>query len=293
MSPDHASEHPRDILHSHGLRARRSAGQNFLLSPKVAARIVQEARVGPQDVVLEIGTGLGQLTVPLAQAAHAVVSVEIDRGFCEIARERLEALSNVVLLCADFLASKHCINPAVSEAVLPLTQGHPLKVVSNLPFQISSPALINLLEWEVAAEMDVMLQKEVVERLTAHPGAAAYGPLTVFTAYWAQVEEVFSLPPTAFWPQPAVSSAFVRLTPRAPCPRAENYQVFSEAVRKLFQSRRKTLRRALEQGWGRPSAQLVMSALPLDRTVRPDRLAVEDFVRIGDVLAAERERTDT
>ena len=284
MSP--SPVHPRDLLRDRGLFARRSLGQNFLLSDKVAARIVEEARVGPGDVVLEIGTGLGNLTGRLAAKARAVITVEIDRGLCEIAAERLAGCPNVKLLCADFLESKHRINPAVTEAVRSAGGGRPVKVVSNLPYQISSPAIVNMLEWETpVAEMDVMLQREVVERLMASAGTAQYGPLTVFVTCLAEVERLFSLPPNAFWPRPAVWSDFVRIVPRPPRLRAHDYRTFSEVVNKLFQSRRKTLARALEQGWGRESARKVLDTLGLDRAQRPERLSLEDFIRIADVLS--------
>jgi 16S rRNA (adenine1518-N6/adenine1519-N6)-dimethyltransferase len=278
--------HPRDVLRAHGLAANQKLGQNFLLSADVADRIVREARVGPQDAVLEIGTGLGQLTERLARAAAAVVTVEIDRGLCEIAKSRLAPYPNVILLHADFLESKHRINPLVTDAVRSAGGGRVSKVVSNLPYQICSPAVINLLEWELpVAEMDVMLQAEVVERLAAGPGTSEYGPLTVFVAYRAAVEVLFPLPPSAFWPQPAVSSQFVRIVPHAPQTEARSYDMFSQAVNKLFQSRRKTLSRALKIGWGDDVAGKVIRDVSLEPTRRPDTLTVAEFVSIADALA--------
>ncbi len=280
-------EHPREILRGSGLSASRRLGQHFLVSPNVMARILEAARIAPDEVILEIGTGLGRLTRRLAQRAACVVSVEIDRGFCEIAGDRLAGCDNVTLLCGDFLASKHEINPAVTAAVRGARAGRPVKVVSNLPYQISSPAIINLLEWEVPVEqIVVMLQAEVVERLTAAPDTRQYGPLTVFAAYRAEAEELFSVPPSAFWPRPAVRSSLVRLVPRAVNPRAQSYRTFAEAVNRLFQNRRKTLARALRIGWGRARAEAVLERLELEASVRPDKLALRDFVQVADALTA-------
>ena len=279
------AEHPRDALRRCGVTANRRLGQNFLVSPGVASRIVEEAQVCREDVVLEVGTGLGILTEHLAAQAAAVISVEIDRRLCEVARERLGSMTNLRLLCADFLEGKHSINPLVTAAVREAAAGRRLKVVSNLPYQIATPAVLNLLGWEVpVCEMDVMLQVEVVERFRAQPGSSEYGPSSVVVAYWAGVEEVFRMPASAFWPQPGVSSCFVRLRPRPPDPEARSYRAFIEVVSKLFQSRRKTLGRAMELAWGRDVAQRLLGEAQLDRSLRPGNLTPAQFVRLADVL---------
>ncbi|MDP6107142.1 MAG: 16S rRNA (adenine(1518)-N(6)/adenine(1519)-N(6))-dimethyltransferase RsmA [Candidatus Brocadiia bacterium] len=320
MSAPQNSEHPKPILQRLGIRPRRRLGQNFLISDQLLDRIVEAACVGPEDVVLEIGTGLGRLTMRLACRARAVVSVEIDPGLYAAARDRLACVENATLVNADFLARKHLINPEVGRALRQTATDGPFKVVANLPYQISSPGIINLLEWEPQpTEMDVMLQAEVADRLTASPGTPQYGPLTVFAAYWADVERLMKVPPSAFWPQPQVASAFVRITPRSPGPEATilpegdcaarglsaqerllhlpkggsaaRYVVFSRVANKLLQNRRKGLGRALEMGWGRDLAGAVLSRLGLERAVRPDQLAPGDFLRIADdIYDAEARR---
>ena len=287
MGMNRSLDHPRDILRAAGVRPRHALGQNFLVSPQNLDRIVEAARIESDDVVLEIGTGLGTLTARLSARAHAVVSVEIDERLYRTACSRLAESRNVKLICADFLASKHRINPEVEAAVLGCRGERRVKVVANLPYQISSPAVVNLLEWKVPlAEIDVMLQLEVSERITACPGEAAYGPLTVFCTYHAEAERLFTLPPSAFWPRPAVSSSFLRITPCLPKHHAEDYQVFSEVVNRLLQSRRKTLARAFEVAWGRAEARLVLEKLRLDPALRPGELAVADFVRIANVFTS-------
>jgi len=294
MGADGLSEHPRSILSRRGLAPRRGLGQNFLVSHKIMERVVQAARVRPGEAVLEIGAGLGRLTAQLAARAGAVVAVEIDTGLCQVARERLQGTGNVALLCCDFLQRKHRINAEVTGAVLraleelagPRGGERATRVVANLPYGISAPAIVNLLEWEVPVrEIDVMLQAEVAARLVAHTGTPEYGPLTVLARYWSRIERLFRAPPSAFWPQPAVSSSFVRLTPRAPQPGARSYALFSEVVRGLFQHRRKTLDRALALGWGRPRAEALTEKVGLDPGLRPGRLRVTDFVALSDALA--------
>lgn len=285
MADRHTSEHPKDILSAWGLSARRRLGQNFLISPELLDRIVELSEVGPGDVALEIGTGLGRLTARLSARAAFVVSVEIDDRLCEVARDRLAGVENVDLINADFLAGKHVIAPAVAHAVARAAEGRPLKVVANLPYKISSPAIINLLEWAPQpAALCVMLQAEVVERLRARPGTRQYGPLTVFAAYWADVEKLLKAPPSAFWPQPRVSSALVRLTARPPAPAAHSYELFGRVVMGLLQNRRKSLGRALDMNWGRRRAEAVIAELGLDGSRRPDSLTPGEFIAIANAL---------
>jgi len=280
-------DHPKALLAQWGLAARHSLGQNFLVNAAAMARIVELARVGPGEVVLEIGTGLGNLTERLAARAAHVVSVEVDVALCAVARSRLSHLANLTLVEQDFLAGKHAINPEVERVVDEACAGRPLKVVANLPYQISSPAIVNLLERRPQPiELDVMLQEEVVQRLVAAPGTREYGPLTVFTAYWAAVERLLRVSPSDFWPQPQVWSAFVRITPRPPEPPARSYERFCEVVNGLLQSRRKSMGRALQMKWGRQVADAVIESLGMDRLRRPDALAPEEFVRIADAIEA-------
>ena len=285
-------EHPRDILCRRGLYARRRLGQNFLVSHRIMERMVELARVEPEDAVLEVGSGLGRLTACLASRAHVVVGVEIDCGLYEVARQRLAGFDNVSLLCCDFLCGKHKINAAVTETVLKARgeprqgNGRSVKVVSNMPYGISSPAIINLLEWEVPVqEMAVMLQAEVADRLLAPPGTSEYGPLAVLAGYFSDVERLFAVPASAFWPRPAVSSSFVRFTPRPPPHRARDYGLFSEVARKLFQNRRKTLARALSLGWGKEKATAALEKARLEPICRPDSLRIGDLLTLADALA--------
>ena len=288
-----SEDHPRVILQAHGLSPHRRFGQNFLVSTELMDRIVEASGVGSDTIVLEIGTGIGRLTQRLCEAAGAVVGVEIDRGLWELCSSRLNQCKNLQLIHGDFLDSKHVINPRVTEAVREQRGERAVQVVSNLPYQISSPALINLLEWEISvAQVDVMLQAEVVDRLLAGPGSSDYGPLTVFASYHGRVEEVMSLPPSAFWPRPQVSSKFIRIRPEKRH-RAADYSLFRQAVNCLFQSRRKTIYKGLSLGWDKETARAVLERLGWEGRRRPAKLAMEDFVTLStalrEVVAADRE----
>ncbi|MGD2174697.1 MAG: 16S rRNA (adenine(1518)-N(6)/adenine(1519)-N(6))-dimethyltransferase RsmA [Candidatus Brocadiaceae bacterium] len=276
--------HPRETLTERGLWASASRGQNFLVPSDALDRIVEEAQVRADETVLEIGTGLGRLTVRLALHARSVVSVELDGGLYEVARTRLGDRRNIALLNCDFLESKHRINPDVTESCRRALEGveRPLKVVSNLPYSISSPALANLLEWELEpAHLYVTLQEEVGDRITAAPGSEDYGPLTVYVNYWARCEVLFPLGRGLFWPMPAVSSLFLHVRRRPERERTERYPLFAATVRKLFTSRRKTVGRALRLAWDRETAEKILSAVGVDPELRVESLRTGDFEAIA------------
>jgi len=279
--------HPRDVLNKHHLRATSGRGQNFLLSTSKMDSIVDLADVQSSETVLEVGAGLGRLTQRLAERTRRVVAVEVDSGLFQIAQRRLQHLDNLELLHCDFLESKHRVNPEVTDAVRRARDktGGKVKVVSNLPYSIASPTMVCLLEWEVpVGSLFVLLQSDVAERLVAKPGCGDYSPLTVTVRYHAAVEKAFDLPPHAFWPQPKVSSTFVKILPRSPAQAAEDYETFRAAVRTLFQSRRKTLRKALKIWLGKKEARPVLDRTRLDPSMRVEGLAVSDFVAIANAL---------
>ena len=278
--------HPRRVLEAHGLRARRALGQNFLVAAADFDRIVEVAGVRADEAVLEIGPGLGALTARLAARATRVVAVELDRGLHAVAAETLRAFGNVDLLAGDFLAGKHAINPDVTRAARAACAptGRPLKVVSNLPYSISSPAIVCLLEWEVpVGEMYLMLQEEVARRVTASPGGRDYGPLTVTVSYWAGAEVLFTLGRGAFWPAPQVRSALVRIA-RRPAVDAGDYAAFSALTARLFGQRRKTLGHTLRGGWGAERARAALESLGVAETARVETLSVDQLRALAQAL---------
>jgi 16S rRNA (adenine1518-N6/adenine1519-N6)-dimethyltransferase len=249
---------------------RKRFGQNFLSAPGIVAKIV--AAIAPQtsDLVVEIGPGLGALTQPLlAKLGHLHV-VEIDRDL--IARLK-EEYSAAPLTIHEGDALKFDFG----------SLGTRLRIVGNLPYNISTPLLFHLAEYaERICDMHFMLQKEVVDRMVAHPGGAEFGRLSVMLQYRFDIERLFVVPPGAFVPAPKVDSAIVRMVPKAAeALTVRDDQVFSSVVTAAFGQRRKMLRNTLRE----LIAETDLLALDIRPTARAEELAVADFVRIANHLA--------
>jgi len=232
---------PHDItrlLERHGLAPRRAFGQNFVVDPNTVRRIATLSGVGPGDHVLEIGAGLGSLTLALAETGATVVAVEIDNGMVVALREVVGHLPNVEVLHADAAALDW--NSLAQRSL----HWH---VVANLPYNIATPLVADLLDTSPAVEhLLVMVQREVADRFVAGVGADAYGAVSVKIAYWATARIVGDVPPSVFIPRPKVTSALVDIR-RRPEPAIADIdpQALFTLVRKGFAQRRKMLRRAL------------------------------------------------
>ncbi|PIU13497.1 MAG: ribosomal RNA small subunit methyltransferase A [Hadesarchaea archaeon CG08_land_8_20_14_0_20_51_8] len=216
-------------LRRYGIRPSKRAGQHHVVDPIVLEKMVDHAHLSREDVVLEIGAGIGNLTRLLAQRAGKIISIERDRRFVKILREQLRGLSNVQIVHGDALRIE-----------LPKFD----KVVANLPYGISSDITFRLLEQKFELAV-LMYQQEFAERMVAKPGSDDYSRLTVNTYYRARVELLGEVPPEAFVPQPKVTSAIVKLRPREPPFKVKDEQVFLNVVRALFQHRRQRVRNAL------------------------------------------------
>lgn len=217
------------MLRGHGVKLSKRVGQNQVIDPAVLGQMVEYAEISSDDVVLEIGAGVGNLTLLLAQRAGKVVAVEMDRKLVKIVEERLSEHPNVELLCGDALRVEF---PRFD------------KVVANLPYGISSDITFRLLEHKFKLAV-LMFQKEFADRLVAEPGSSDYSRLTVNARYRASIELFDEVPPEAFFPQPKVTSAIVKLRPREPLFRVADEKLFFSVVRALFQHRRQRVRNAL------------------------------------------------
>lgn len=255
-------------------RARKRFGQNFLRDPGIIARIVRAIGPRADDRLVEIGPGQGALTEPLLAATGRLEVIELDRDLIPGLRVQFFNYPDFVIhegdaLRFDFAALKG--------------EGPALRVVGNLPYNISTPLIVHLLSVRQAiADMHFMLQKEVVERLAAVPGGADWGRLAVMAQYHCRVESLFVVPPEAFVPRPKVDSAIVRLTPHDVLPHvAHDETLLFDVVREAFGQRRKTLRNNLK---GRIDAE-TLAALDIDPGRRPQTLDVAEFVRIANHLA--------
>jgi 16S rRNA (adenine1518-N6/adenine1519-N6)-dimethyltransferase len=259
------------------LRPLRSLGQHFLVDRGIVRRIVEAARVGPDDTVLEIGPGRGILTEELLETGARVVAVEMDRGLHAALKERLGGEARLTLHHADALRFDPGNLPA------------PYKVVANLPYQVTTPLLFRLLEACPAPALAVvMIQREVADRILATPGTKEYGVLTVGVKVRASAEACFPVPPGAFRPPPKVRSMVVRITPLALplLPEAE-MAGFMAVVRAALGRRRKTLKNALA-ALGRPGPEIVaaLAAAGIDPGVRGETLDPDAFLRLYRALGA-------
>ncbi|MCW8194460.1 16S rRNA (adenine(1518)-N(6)/adenine(1519)-N(6))-dimethyltransferase RsmA [Proteobacteria bacterium 005FR1] len=258
-------------------KARKRFGQNFLSDPGVIDRILRSINPAPDDQMVEIGPGQGALTLPLLARNPNLTVVELDR----------DLVARLELLKQDYRGLRIHQGDALDFDFSRLSeQPESLRIVGNLPYNISTPLIFHLLDYhELIRDMHFMLQKEVVERMAASPGTKSYGRLSVMVQYFCRVDELFGVPPECFHPRPKVDSAIVRLTPHRTLPwPAKNFGCFKKLVNICFQQRRKTLRNSL---------RLLMStatieALNMDVTIRPDHLAVKDFVDLANVLASEQ-----
>ena len=258
----------------HGHRPRKRFGQNFLADAHYAKRIVDAVDPKRGDNVVEIGPGLAALTGALIERSGHLSAIEIDRDLAGRLRARFDT-GELALHEADALAFDFA------------TLGRELRVVGNLPYNISSPLLFHLATFEERLrDVHVMLQREVVARMTAVPGTPDYGRLTVMLQARFAIARLFTVPPGAFRPPPKVESAVARLVPlRAARPRISDEALFARIVAAAFGQRRKTLRNAL--------AAIVpedaLRAAGIDPAVRGETLAVEDFVRLTNGIASSRE----
>lgn len=234
-----------------GVRLRKHWGQNFLIDQNILQFIIRSAELSRNDIILEIGSGTGSLTKLIAEKAGHVFAVEMDRKLFEILGETLKDCNNVTSLNKDILKSKHHIHPEIVECVsnyvntAPTTGGDLcIKVISNLPYYISTPVIIDLLQEVLPIKMMILtLQRDITNRMVAHPGTKNYGQLSIMTKLFADVKVLKKLPPDVFWPAPLVESAIVKMKVNRNkySGRIRNYQGFQDVIKTIYTSRRKTL----------------------------------------------------
>lgn len=269
------------VLRAFGLRLRPARGQHLLVSRRLLDRIVAAAALGPDDVVLEVGGGIGTLTTALARTGARVITVEVDPRLVPVLRAVCAREPRVHIVHGDAMA--------LPWTGLPWT---PTAVVANLPYSIASPLLVRLLETGTGRRLVVMVQEEVADRLLAAPGRPAYGLLTVLVQAYARATLVVRVPRTAFYPAPQVRSAVVRLDVRPQAVRPPDRLAAVVAVaRAAFAQRRKMLRTALRHVGGRRLAAADVAAwcarAGIDSRRRGETLSVEEFARLADALDRE------
>jgi 16S rRNA (adenine1518-N6/adenine1519-N6)-dimethyltransferase len=292
------------LFEERGIRIKKQWGQNFLIDQNLLQFIAKTAELSRSDVVLEIGAGTGSLTRLLAQKAEHVFAVEVDRKLFEILEETLKDFNNVTLINRDILKSKHHIQPEIVEAISEslhtansLAGDSCIKVVSNLPYYISTPVIIDLLQEVLPIKtMILMLQRDTTDRIMAHPGTRDYGVLSIMTRLFAEVKVLKKLSPQVFWPVPLVDSAIVKMTVNRHryVDRIRDYRGFQDVVRAIYSSRRKTLSNSLlslcashgiKKGETRQDLMTILERVGIRPDSRGEELEIEKLIELSNEIS--------
>lgn len=278
-----------------GIAPATRHGQNFLIDLNLVDLIVKSAELGPRDVVLEVGTGTGSLTAMMARQAAAVVTVEIDGHLFELASEQLIDFPNVTMLKLDALKNKNRFDDRVMEAVgarLAEAPERRFKLVANLPYNVATPVVSNLLfAPHVPHSMVVTIQKELADRMTAAPSTKDYSALSVWMQSQCDVELIRVLPPSVFWPAPKVNSAIIRIT-LSPDRRARipDLRYFHQFVKSIFIHRRKFLRAnvvpAMKQYLTKEQVDAILDDMGFAADTRTEQLDVDTLLALTEKVRA-------
>jgi 16S rRNA (adenine1518-N6/adenine1519-N6)-dimethyltransferase len=268
-------------------------GQNFLIDLNLHELIVEEARVGSDDVILEIGPGAGALTALMAGRGAMIVAVELDPEMAKLTQEAVAGFPGARVLNIDALANKNTLSPLMIESVDQALDSFPsrvFKLVANLPYSVATPVIMNLVTHPrlCPALMVVTIQRELGERMIALPATPGYGSLSVIIQALAEISIVRVLPPSVFWPRPKVESTIVAIRPDPARRAALDVPWFHELVRKLFLHRRKNLRHVLFDlwpgQWTKAGAEAWLETLGIDGGLRAEALSVEQFRTLAHAL---------
>ena len=275
-----------DLIKRYDVRARKRFGQNFLTDPRVLDKIIAAADVTKDDFVLEIGPGLGTLTRALCDHAGHVLAVELDFDLADIIEQELiPAYDNLELITGDILKQD------IGEIADQKNDGRPIKVVANLPYYITTPILMELLETKAPVEsITVMVQKEVADRMMAKPGDKDCGAISLAVQYYADVYLAANVPPNCFTPRPRVASAVIRLTTRQTPPvETKNEKLMFGLIKAAFAQRRKTLVNAVSgSAWldiDKERIQNAIEKMGLSPTVRGEKLDLAAFAGLANHLS--------
>lgn len=275
------------IINGYDFFVKKKYGQNFLVKEEVFEKIISAADVGEEDVILEIGPGIGALTGYLAERAKSVIAVEIDKNLIPILEETLSDHDNIELINSDILKLN------LGELISSRGIERPLKVVANLPYYITTPIIMELLKSSVSfAGMTFMVQKEVAERMEALPRSKAYGALTLAVQFYGDVSVAAVVSPSAFIPEPGVESAVVNISmPRLNPVKVNNKELLFKLIRASFNQRRKTLYNGIknypELSYSKEVITDNIERLGHGAMVRGEELTLEEFARLADFFDME------
>jgi 16S rRNA (adenine1518-N6/adenine1519-N6)-dimethyltransferase len=267
-------------LRDYGFFPKKKLGQHFLIDRNILNKVIQTAQVGKEDVIIEVGPGPGEMTLALARLVKHVIAVEIDPKLVEILKKKLSDCPNVEVVKSDILK--------VDFKRWYKKEGHPIKVVANLPYQISTPLLFRFIEAKEAfSTLTLMLQREVAERMVAFPGGKEYGRLSVLLQMFLDLSVRFFIPPSAFFPPPKVESAVVHMVwKERPMVDKQDEEWFIKVVKASFGYRRKTLANALKHSeLSLPdSIESRIEEVGIDPRRRPETLTIEEYIRLAEAL---------
>ncbi|MDE7285026.1 MAG: 16S rRNA (adenine(1518)-N(6)/adenine(1519)-N(6))-dimethyltransferase RsmA [Lachnospiraceae bacterium] len=277
-----------EILQKYNFSFRKKFGQNFLIDGNILEKIVEAAQITDTDCVLEIGPGIGTMTQYLAERARTVVAVEIDTNLIPILTDTLSSFNNVKIINDDIL--KVDINSIVEEQ----NGGNPIKIVANLPYYITTPIIMSLLEKHINLQsITVMVQKEVADRMQAGPGTKDYGALSLAVQYYTKPEIITKVPASCFMPRPNVDSTVIKLTrhEQAPVEAIDDEYLFA-VIRASFNQRRKTLINGLSNagnlGISKERATAVLEQMGLSSQIRGESLTLEQFTELSNCLLRKK-----
>lgn len=273
-----------EVLQKYHFNFQKKYGQNFLIDPHVLDKIIGESGIEKEDMILEIGPGIGTMTQYLAEAAREVVAIEIDKNLIPILEDTLSEYKNVTVINQDVLKVD------LRKLVMEKNQGRPIKVVANLPYYITTPIVMELLESKLPIEsITIMVQKEVAERMQQTPGSKEYGALSLAVQYYAKPEIVANVPPNCFMPRPKVGSAVIRLTlHQNPVIEVEDEEFMFRLIRASFNQRRKTLINGIGNApnvnVGKEEVKAALEEMGLSENIRGEMLSLEEFAGLSNLL---------
>jgi len=282
----HAPSTINEIRQRYNLQLSKSLGQNFITDPGVIDSIIEGAEIGPDDLVIEIGPGIGVLTSAAADAAAKVVAVEIDARLIPILEETLAGYDNIEIVNKDIL--KTDLNEIIDEQMEAGAFAGSVRIIGNLPYYITTPIIMQIFEGGVKADsVTVMMQKEVADRIEAGPGSKTYGAISVCVQYYCDVEKVCKVPKEVFIPRPKVDSAVLNFRIRKQKPaHLEDEKVFFACIKAGFGKRRKTLLNSLTGicGLDKEAVGEILSEAEIDPTRRAETLDIEEFAAIANLV---------
>jgi 16S rRNA (adenine1518-N6/adenine1519-N6)-dimethyltransferase len=274
----------RAVLDRYGFTFKKKFGQNFLINDQILDEICDAADITKEDFVLEIGPGIGTLTQVLSERAGKVLAVELDTKLLPILADTLAFCKNTEVLNQDILKVD------LEEIAREKNEGHPFKVVANLPYYITTPILLNLLTGHAPVEsITVMVQKEVAERMQAGPGTKDYGALSLAIQYYTVPEYICTVTPDNFIPRPKVDSAVIRLDLRKEAAvETDDEKLLFQLIRAAFSQRRKTLVNSLSNAAiseiSKEDVRQALGEMGLEESIRGEKLSLEDFAKLTNLL---------